>query len=144
MSPECVCEVSAQNTPQIIYYIILKISYFEWKQKHAIHVRIGLCLYSSFLRYSAKKHLVFIIISVVLKSSVLNCISFNFWYMVFWALNTLSTKLSSLSSYIALKLSNTHKFMLKTHMSYKNSVNVNSWERNHVYISSMWQQRYIQ
>ncbi len=25
VSPECICEVSAQNTPQIIYYIILKM-----------------------------------------------------------------------------------------------------------------------
>ncbi len=25
VSPECVCEVSAQNTPQIIYYFILKM-----------------------------------------------------------------------------------------------------------------------
>ncbi len=29
VSPECVCEVSAQNTPQIIYYIILKMPIFS-------------------------------------------------------------------------------------------------------------------
>ncbi len=29
VSPECVCEVSAQNTPQIIYYIILQTDPFS-------------------------------------------------------------------------------------------------------------------
>jgi len=29
MSPECVCEVLAQNTPQIFLYSMLKLSLFE-------------------------------------------------------------------------------------------------------------------
>ncbi len=42
VSLECVCEVSAQNTPQIIYNIILKMPYFEWKQKQAVLVNFSL------------------------------------------------------------------------------------------------------
>ncbi len=71
--------------------------------------------------------------SIALKSCVLNHISLNFWYTVFWAHTSeanaqkaaitqhVSPKLSSLSCLIALKQSNTHKFMLKKHISYKNS-----------------------
>ncbi len=29
VSPECVCEVSVQNTPQIMHYIILKMPIFN-------------------------------------------------------------------------------------------------------------------
>ncbi len=42
VSPDCVCEVSAQNTPQIIYDIILKNAYFERKQKRAVFVIVSL------------------------------------------------------------------------------------------------------
>ncbi len=41
MSPECVCEISAQNTPQIIYY------------KQLENVIFGVCLKKSFLEYMA-------------------------------------------------------------------------------------------
>ena len=33
MSPECVCEVLAQNTPQIFLYSMLELSLFEGEQK---------------------------------------------------------------------------------------------------------------
>jgi len=33
MSPECVCEVLAQHTPQIFIYSMLKLSPFEGEQK---------------------------------------------------------------------------------------------------------------
>jgi len=29
MSPECVCDVSAQNTQQIIFYSVFKLSFFR-------------------------------------------------------------------------------------------------------------------
>ncbi len=143
MSPECVCEVSAQNNSQIIYYIILKMPNFEWKQKQTVlvHVslnanellpapfsRIELCLYSSFLRYSAKKTSVWFCLSCITRwNHVLNHISLNIWNRVFWAhifearaqkaavTWHKSTKVSSLSCLIELKMWNTHKFMLKTH-----------------------------
>ncbi len=69
--------------------------YLEQKQKHAVSVhvslnenelllptpfsRIGLCLYSWYIRYSAKKNicLVLIIMSISLKSCILNHISLN-------------------------------------------------------------------
>jgi len=34
MSPDCVCEVLAQNTPQIFLFSMLKLSLFEGLQKH--------------------------------------------------------------------------------------------------------------
>ncbi len=42
VSPECVCEISTQNTPQIINNIILKNAYFEWKQKNAVFMQASL------------------------------------------------------------------------------------------------------
>uniref|UniRef100_A0A673HH52 Chromodomain-helicase-DNA-binding protein 1-like n=1 Tax=Sinocyclocheilus rhinocerous TaxID=307959 RepID=A0A673HH52_9TELE len=41
VSPECVCEVSAQNTPQIVSYHF-ENAYSEWKQKQAVFVRVSL------------------------------------------------------------------------------------------------------
>ncbi len=40
VSPECVREVSAQNTPRIIYHF--ENAYFEWKQKHAVLEHVSL------------------------------------------------------------------------------------------------------
>ena len=42
MSPECVCEVSAQNTPQIIYYSLSNLPLFGCEQKHAVFVCVPL------------------------------------------------------------------------------------------------------
>jgi len=36
MSAECVCDVLAQNTPQIILYSMLKLSLFEGEQKRLV------------------------------------------------------------------------------------------------------------
>ncbi len=47
--------------------------------------RIGPCVYSSYLGYSAKKHLFLFWLSCLsLKSCILNHISLNLWYTVFW------------------------------------------------------------
>ncbi len=40
--PECVCEVSAQNTPQIIYYIILKMPILSGSRNTLIFVPVSL------------------------------------------------------------------------------------------------------
>ena len=42
MSPECICEVSAQNTPQIIYYSLSNLPLFACEQKHDVLVRVHL------------------------------------------------------------------------------------------------------
>ena len=42
MSPECVCEVLAQNTPQIFLYSMLKLSLFEGEQKRTVFVCVPL------------------------------------------------------------------------------------------------------
>ncbi len=42
VSPECVCEVSAQNTPQIIYYMILKMPIFWGSRNTLIFVPVSL------------------------------------------------------------------------------------------------------
>ncbi len=72
ISLRCPQNVSVKFQLKIpMYCIILKMP--EWKQKHSVFVplslnanelllpapfsRIGLCLYSSYLKYSAKKHL---------------------------------------------------------------------------------------
>ncbi len=77
--------------------------------------RIGPCLYSSYLGYSAKKHLFLFWLSCLsLKSCILNHISLNLWYTVFWVHTSeanaqkaavtrhVSAKLGSLSCLIAL------------------------------------------
>ncbi len=168
----CLWSVSSKYpTDHLLFHF--ENAYFGWKQKHAVFMhfslnanelllpapfsRIGLCLYSLYVRYSAKNIcLVLIIMSIALKSCILNHIRLNFWYTVFWthtsearaqkAAVTRNTKLSSLSCLIALKLSNTHKFMLKTHELQKQSVmsvKVNR-KKSSVYIRSVWQQRNIQ
>ncbi len=40
VSPESVCDVSAQNTPQILYNF--ENAYIEWKQKQAVFVYVSL------------------------------------------------------------------------------------------------------
>ncbi len=131
---------SKYPTDHLLYHF--ENAYFEWKQKQAVfmHVslnanellllapfsRIGLCLY---LRYCAKKHL-FGFDYHAYRTEIMcfnSHISLNLWYTVFWAhtsetcaqkvavIRHVSTKLSSLSCLIALKLSNTHRFMLKKH-----------------------------
>ncbi len=35
MSPECICEVSAQNTPQINFYSLLKLPFLGYEPKRA-------------------------------------------------------------------------------------------------------------
>ncbi len=40
--PQNMSEVSTQNTPQIIYYIILKMPILSGKQKHAVLVHVSL------------------------------------------------------------------------------------------------------
>ncbi len=155
MFPECVCDVSAQNTPQIIYYIILNKSILSgscfsaclFKCKWAVAPRplfqnmaVPLHLVSDNLHIC----LVFIIMSIALNSWVLKLYQFKLLIYSFLSAQKvavtqhLSTKLSPLSSRIALKLSNTHKFMLKSHI--KQSVmseKVNSWERNCMLILDM-------
>jgi len=42
VSPECVCEVSAQNPPQIIYYSLSNLPLFGSEQKHAVFVCVPL------------------------------------------------------------------------------------------------------
>ncbi len=42
VSPECVCEVSAQNTPQIIYYSLSNLPLFGCEQKQAVFVCVPL------------------------------------------------------------------------------------------------------
>ena len=42
MSPECVCEVLAQNTPQIYLYSMLKLSLFKGEQKRTVFVSVPL------------------------------------------------------------------------------------------------------
>ncbi len=137
---------------------------FVWKQKHAVFVhvslnanelprpfsRIGLCLYSSNLRWSAKKYIL-IIMSVVLKSCIKSHNSLNFCAQKAAVIQHVSTKLSSLSCLIALKQSNTHKFMLITWIRYKNTVGYvcesKQPERNRMFILDLcikWQQRNIQ
>ncbi len=46
VSPECVCEVSAQNIPQIIYYMILKMPIF--------FVQTDICFGSDYHVYRAE------------------------------------------------------------------------------------------
>ncbi len=41
-SPECVCKASAQNTPQIIYYIILKMLILSGSRNTLIFVPVSL------------------------------------------------------------------------------------------------------
>ncbi len=119
-------------------------AYFEWKQKHVVFMHVSLnanelllpapfpewdCAFTAGTSCTLLKNtcLVLIIMYIALKSCILNHISLNLWYRVFWAHTSeahaqkaavtwhVSTKLSSLSCLIVLKLSNTHKFMLKTH-----------------------------
>ncbi len=40
VSPGSVCDVSAQNTPQILYHF--ENAYIEWKQKQAVFVHVSL------------------------------------------------------------------------------------------------------
>ncbi len=42
VSPAYVCEVSAQNTPQIIYYIILKMPILSGSRNILIYVSVSL------------------------------------------------------------------------------------------------------
>ncbi len=42
VSAECVCKVSAQNTPQIIYYIILKMAILSGSRNTQIFVPVSL------------------------------------------------------------------------------------------------------
>ncbi len=119
--------------------------------------RIGLCLQSWYIRYFVKKKtkknicLVLIIMSILLKSSILNHIILNFWYRVIGAHTSearaqkatvtrhVSTKLSSLSCLIALKLSNTHTFILITRVTKRVSYVCEGEQlgkKLHVYISS--------
>ncbi len=152
MFPEYVCDISAQNTPQIIYYIILNMPILSgrcfsaclFKCKWAVAPR------PLFQNMAVPLHLIsdnlhicldFIIMSIALKSWVLKPYQFKLLIYSFLSAQKaavtqhLSTKLSSFSSLIALKLSNTHKFMLKSHI--KQSVmseKVNSRERNYMLV----------
>ncbi len=67
VSPECVCEISAQKTQQIISFrnclfwaeartccFCACIFKCKWAAAPALFSRIGLCLNRSYLRYSAK------------------------------------------------------------------------------------------
>ncbi len=151
----CLWSFSSKYLTDHLLYIF-ENAYSEWKQKHTVFVHvslnanelllpapfssIGLCLYSSYLRYSAKKNM-FGFDYHVYRAEIMHfkpCY-LNFWYTVSWAHTSearaqkaavtwhVGTKLSSLSCLIVLKLSNTHKFMLKTHKLVM-SVKVNSWE----------------
>ncbi len=42
MSPECVCKVLAQNTPQIIFHSLLKLPLLGYEEKHAVFVFVPL------------------------------------------------------------------------------------------------------
>ncbi len=131
--PECVSEVSAQNTLQINYYVILKCLFWveaetgcfraclfkcKWAAAPIPLSRIGLCLYSCTSDTLLKKIcLVLIIMSIVLKSCILNSISLKLLIDERQFLSAqhpkhthkkrlftlhVSTKLSSLSCLIAL------------------------------------------
>jgi len=47
MSPECVCEVLAQQTQQIFLNSMLKLSLFEGQQKHIIFVCPFICKWAA-------------------------------------------------------------------------------------------------
>ncbi len=156
----------SQNNSQIIYYIILKMPILSacfsaclFKCKWTAAARplfqnraVPLQLIPQIL---CQKTSVWFCLSCIMRwNHVLNHISLNIWNRVFWAhifearaqkaavTRRESTKLSSLSCLIELKMWNTHKFMLKTHELQKQpvmSVKVNGWERNHVHIRSVWQ-----
>ncbi len=50
VSPECVCEVSAENTPQIIYYIILKMPILSGSRNALISYRFFKSKWAAALR----------------------------------------------------------------------------------------------
>ncbi len=96
MSSECICFSSKCPTDHLLYSFenaILSGSRNKLLSLNANKLllpipfsKIGLCLYSFFLRYSTKKknfYLVLIIMSVELKLCILNHISLNIWYTVF-------------------------------------------------------------
>ncbi len=156
MSPGYVCEVSAQNAPQIICYIFLKMpilsggrnTLFSCKWAAVTRplfqyraVALQLIVY---LRYSAQKNMLGFHYYVY-RTEIMHFKQYywNFWYTVSWAHTSearaqkvsviwyASTKWCSLSCLIVFKLSHTYNFMLKhTHESQKQvmSVKVNSWE----------------
>ncbi len=80
--------------------------------------------------------------SITLKSCVLK--PYQFKLLIYGFLSAHRKQyLSSLSSLIVLKLSNTRKFMLKMHTSYKNTVGYASGGKQlgkklHVYIRSVY------
>ncbi len=106
--------------------------------------RIELCHFSSYLLKTSV--LVLIIMFIALKLRVLNHISLNVWYMVFWVHASEShgqkaavTKLSKLSSH-------SHTSLCLKHTSYRNSRlclegNVKQLgNKSHDYFGSVWQQ----
>ncbi len=125
-------------------------TYFVWKQKHAFVMnvslnanelmlpaqfsRIGLCLYSLYLRYSAKRYLFgfdyYVYHAEIMHTSEARAQKAD----VTWCVSTISF----LPCLIAHRLSITHiKPTLKTHELQKAlvmSVKVNSWERNCMFI----------
>ncbi len=166
VSPGCVCGVSAHNTPQIIYYIILKMPILSGSVHVSLNVnelllpahfsRIWLFLYSSYLRYSAKKIicLVMIIMSIVLKSCVLKPYQFKLLIYGFlsaqkaWHVcnnQVLFHVLLRLSCHIHTSLCWKNTWATKT-QPYM-SVKINNWERNCIFILDWcikWQKRNIQ
>ncbi len=158
MSPECVCEGSSQNNPHIIYYIILNMPILSGSNKQAVLVHVSLkCKWAAVPhpffqnraaplqlvpKISAKNIcLVLITMSIALKSSNWKPYQFKLdirfvrmcaqkqakWHV--------STKPSSLSCLIALKLSNTHK--LQKHSCYVYEVK-QLGNKLHVYIRSAY------
>ncbi len=99
VSPECVCEVLAQNTPWIIYYIILKMPILSGSRNTlfscmSLYMQMSCCApptspeqgcaFTAVPQILWYKHLLgLIIMSIVLKSCVLK--PYQFKPLVFWA-----------------------------------------------------------
>ncbi len=115
---------SKYPTDHLLWYLENAYFWMEAEKQFFLQNRaVPLQLVPQILCQKNKKHLVLNIVSIMLKSCVLNHISLNFWYTIFWVHRSkacaqkaavtrhVSTKLSSLSCSIVLKLSNTHKFI---------------------------------
>ncbi len=132
MSPECVCEVSAQKTTQ-------------WAAAPCPLLQ-NMAVFTVGSSDNLQKIfcLVLMIMSIMLKSCIFNHISLKILIYGFLSAHTqkmavtqhVSTKLSYLSCLIVLKHYYTHKFMRKTYELQKSQLcrKVNSWERNCMFI----------
>ncbi len=142
MSPECVCEVSAEKTTHL----------FKCKWAAApcpLLQNMAVFTVGSSDNLQKIFCLVLMIMSITLNSCIFNHISLKILIYGFLSAHIrsthtqkmavtqhVSTKRSYLSCLIVLKRSNTHKFMRKTYELQKSQLcqKVNSWERNCMFI----------